>query len=222
MLRSAIRTLFVAAALLLTTTACDKGADTKAGAKDDKKAEPAANDTKMTDPEPPADTGPMPADDGAAAEAGAAEAGAAEAGAAEGDKDDDADGDKDDDADGDKDDDADGDKDDDDDGDDDDGDEKAPAKADPKPAPDKPTSVAKVDGKPIFETKCKSCHGLDGKGDTTIGKKVEIPSLAGTKLSQSKAVSVITNGVADTKMKAYKDKLSKEEIDAVAAYVRKL
>jgi mono/diheme cytochrome c family protein len=82
--------------------------------------------------------------------------------------------------------------------------------------------VAKIDAKALFEGKCKSCHGSDGKGDTTIGKKVNIPSLAGTKLSKADATKKIRDGVPDTKMKGYADKLSKEEIDALAAYVKKL
>lgn len=100
-------------------------------------------------------------------------------------------------------------------------DPKPDAKADPKPdTKEEPT--AKIDAKALFEGKCKSCHGSDGKGDTTIGKKVGIPSLAGTKLSKSDAVKKISDGVPDTKMKGYKDKLSKDEIDALAAYVKKL
>jgi mono/diheme cytochrome c family protein len=91
-----------------------------------------------------------------------------------------------------------------------------------EPKPDDKAPAAKIDAKALFEGKCKSCHGSDGKGDTTIGKKVKIPSLAGTKLSKSDAVKKITDGVPDTKMKGYKDKMSKEEIDAVAAYVKKL
>jgi mono/diheme cytochrome c family protein len=210
MYRRAIRTLFVAAALLLTTTACDSGGDAKKP--DTKKA--AADDGAK------ADDGGVKADDGGAAEAGAdsgtpvaaeagGEAGAGETGAAavaETGGEDVAAGET---------------------GAaavaEDDGGKEEPVKPPPdKPEPEKPEPVAKVNGKPIFEAKCKSCHGIDGKGDTTIGKKVDIPSLSKTSLSKSKIVSVVESGVPDTKMKAYKDKLSKEEIDAVAAYVKKL
>jgi mono/diheme cytochrome c family protein len=84
-----------------------------------------------------------------------------------------------------------------------------------------------VDGKELYLGKCKSCHGPDGKGDTSMGKKVreaggEFPSLAGTKLAKAKIVEIVENGVPDTKMKGYKDKLSKDEIDAIAGYVKKL
>jgi cytochrome c5 len=219
--RLALRSLVLAAtALLLTTAACDSG-QPKADA--GKKADAGAADAAK------ADDGAAEGDkaDGAAADAGdAADAGAdttATAGAtadagettgAEGDESDDggetgepipAAGEEGGDAPPPV-------------------DDKKPAtdKTEKKPAADKTPAVAKIDGKPLFETKCKSCHGLDGKGDTTIGKKVDIPSLVKTKLGKAKIVTLVTNGVADTKMKAFKDKLSKEEIDAVSDYVKKL
>jgi mono/diheme cytochrome c family protein len=84
-----------------------------------------------------------------------------------------------------------------------------------------------VDGKEIYLAKCKSCHGVDGKGDTSVGKKIrdaggDFPSLAGTKLAKAKIVEIVEDGVPDTKMKPYKEKLSAEQIDAVAGYVKKL
>lgn len=101
-------------------------------------------------------------------------------------------------------------------------DPKEPDPKEPDPKTDDKTPTAKIDAKSIFDSKCKSCHGADGKGDTTIGKKVSIPSLASTKISKAEAIKTITDGVPDTKMKGYADKLSKDEIDAVAAYVKKL
>lgn len=231
MYRRAIRTLFVAAALLLTTTACDKGGDAKGGdAKGGAKKAPAdsgaaADDGANADEggapaaEAGADSGtPVAAEVGGVEGAGPGETGAAvaaeggDAPVAEGGEEPAAeagggeDGGK---EDGGK---EDGGKED---------DGKKPVKQ-PTDNGEKPEPVAKVDGKPLFEAKCKSCHGIDGKGDTTIGKKVDIPSLSKTKLGTSKIVSIIESGVPDTKMKGYKGKLSKEEIDAVAAYVKKL
>jgi mono/diheme cytochrome c family protein len=105
------------------------------------------------------------------------------------------------------------------------GEDKPPAEKPPaeKPPAEKPEpTAAKIDGKPIFEAKCKSCHGADGKGETTIGKKVNIPSLAGTAMSKSKIIATTEAGVPDTKMKGFKDKLSADEIEAVATYIKKL
>lgn len=218
--RSPIRSLLFALATvgLLTTTACDSGgdggkaADTKAKS-DDGKADAAEVDDGKADAEPAAETDGAPAgtdeeaegEDTAAAEDTAGETGgetgepAADDGGDDGD-DDGGDGDDGKTA-------AAGDG-----GGDSGGTKKNPPK-DPGP---------KLDGKPIYMKKCKSCHGENGDGDTTIGKKVDIPSLQKTKLGKGKIVSTVTNGVSGTKMKPYKDKLSKDEIDAVAAYVKKL
>jgi mono/diheme cytochrome c family protein len=210
--RRAIHILFMAAALLSTTPACDKGGDTKdvkkggddnkAPIADEKAADPAQDSGKVEEP-PKADTGAAEAGTPPAEEGGEVEppadtgtAPAAEAGGEEGEKDDA--GEK-------------------------DGGEKAvkdPPKDPPKDGGGE--TAAKIDAKPLFEAKCKACHGVDGKGETTIGKKENIPSLVGTKLSKAKIISTIEVGVPDTKMKGYKDKLSKEEIDAIAGYVKKL
>jgi mono/diheme cytochrome c family protein len=104
----------------------------------------------------------------------------------------------------------------------DDGGEKPEEKPVEKPVEKPEPTAAKIDGKAIFDAKCDSCHGPDGKGDTTIGKKVNIPSLAGTALSKAKVISITEAGVPETKMKSFKDKLSADEIDAVATYVKKL
>jgi mono/diheme cytochrome c family protein len=217
--RRVLQTLFVAATLLLTTTACDKGGDTKTAAKNDKTpadgadkagAEAGAAEAgKVEEPKPEPEPQPEPqpttaAEGGTPPTAEGGEAGAptdtdgaaAEAGAEAGEKDGG------------------------------DGDVKEPPPKDPPPKEPTPKdggdTSAKIDAKSIFDGKCKSCHGADGKGDTTIGKKVNIPSLAGTKLGKDKIISVVESGVPDTKMKGYKDKLSKEEIEAVAGYVKKL
>lgn len=213
MYRRVIRSLFVAAALLLTTTACDKGGD--AGAERGKSADAGkqADDSKPPGDskaaEAGADAGVEPAPVAASATAGETgetgetggepEPGEAVPTAAEiGEE-----------------------------GGEDDAGAKDDGKDKPEPKDDdgkdtESASAPKIDGKPLFKKKCKSCHGLDGKGETTIGKKVDIPSLVKTKLSKAKVISTIKDGVPDTKMKAYKDKLSKAEIEAVAAYVKKL
>ena len=75
-------------------------------------------------------------------------------------------------------------------------------------------------GQEIFAKKCKGCHGDDGKGQTKIGLELKIPSLIKTKDSLAKITEIIRDGVPDTKMKAFRQKLSDEEIDAVAVYVK--
>jgi len=82
-----------------------------------------------------------------------------------------------------------------------------------------------IDGKPLYDSKCKVCHAADGKG-TVAMKKNDIPDMSdkGWQGKHSKAVvnKAITDGIDGTKMKSFKDKLKPEEIDAVAAYVKKL
>ena len=101
-------------------------------------------------------------------------------------------------------------------------DPKVVAKAEPKKTADKAPSI---DGKPLYDAKCKSCHAADGKG-TAAMKKNDIPDMADKgwqgKHSKASVVKAIANGVDGTKMKAFKDKLKPDEIDAVAAYVKKL
>ncbi|HEY8377267.1 MAG TPA: cytochrome c, partial [Nannocystis sp.] len=111
------------------------------------------------------------------------------------------------------------------------GDAKAEAKkADPKKGEDKKTAKAddatsKIDAKAIYDAKCKVCHGADGSGAESQ-KKNNIPDMSSkdwqAKHSKAAVVKAIADGVEGTKMKAFKDKLTKEEIEAVAAFVKKM
>jgi len=95
---------------------------------------------------------------------------------------------------------------------------KAKTKKASKPADTSP----KIDGKPLYLAKCKSCHGADGKGKTKFAEKHEVSDISKTKQSVAKIAKVIKDGVPDTKMKSFAKKLSEDEIQAIAAYVRKL
>ena len=72
-------------------------------------------------------------------------------------------------------------------------------------------------GKPIYDAKCKACHGADGAGNPAIAKmmKVEIKPLATTAVDVKK---VITEGQGKMKPVA----ISPAEVDSVAAYVKSL
>ena len=69
---------------------------------------------------------------------------------------------------------------------------------------------------------CASCHGKDGSGNTVMGKKSGVENYqdakAQTKFTDAQAIEVIKNG--KEKMKAFKEKLTDEEIKALVAYVR--
>jgi mono/diheme cytochrome c family protein len=91
-----------------------------------------------------------------------------------------------------------------------------------------PAVILMADGKAVYMKKCKKCHGEDGKGQTKIGKKHKSPDFTSGawqgKNGKAKVVKSVTNGVfkdgVKTKMKAFKEKLSTEEISAVADYVK--
>jgi mono/diheme cytochrome c family protein len=85
---------------------------------------------------------------------------------------------------------------------------------------------AAVDVGPIWQKKCASCHGKDGTADTEMGRKQKIKDMTKpewqAKQKDSELKDAIENGVKDTKMKPFKDKLKPEEIDALVTYVRGL
>jgi cytochrome c6 len=77
-----------------------------------------------------------------------------------------------------------------------------------------------------WDANCKACHGAEGKGDTTMGKKLEIKDFTDAKFqatfTDAQATKSIKEGIKDgdkTKMKAYSD-LSDDEIKALVAKVR--
>lgn len=78
----------------------------------------------------------------------------------------------------------------------------------------------------IWKAKCKGCHGDTGKGDTKEGRKHKAPDMTTeewqAKHDDAELKDAIMNGVKDTKMKAYKDKYSEAEIDALIRHIRTL
>jgi len=88
------------------------------------------------------------------------------------------------------------------------------------------TCVRAGDVKENFEKACVKCHGADGKGDTKMGKKVEVKDLTDAKIqaefTDEKAFKAIKEGVKDgdkTKMKPAEG-LSDDEIKALVTHVR--
>ena len=92
-------------------------------------------------------------------------------------------------------------------------------------APDKKTER-------LWKSKCASCHGADGKGDTEQGKKMQTVNMA-TKAYQSSRTDdqikkAILEGVKTEKggvkkeMDPFKDELKPDQVDALVAYIRAL
>jgi mono/diheme cytochrome c family protein len=82
-------------------------------------------------------------------------------------------------------------------------------------------------GKSIFQSKCVTCHGPQGKGDGPLGPKLKPPagdftSAEAKQKSADELRHIIENGVPKTSMVAWKTQLSEKEIDDVLAYVESL
>jgi len=97
-----------------------------------------------------------------------------------------------------------------------------------QPATASPASAATPDAvaaaRSNYEKHCKECHGDTGDGGvvTVDNKKIKVPSLLrGHVLTDpdAKLVKQISDG--EDEMPAFKDKLTKAEIDALVNYVRK-
>ena len=78
-----------------------------------------------------------------------------------------------------------------------------------------------ADASATWNSQCASCHGKDGSGNTAMGKKLGVKDYSKEQsFSDAEAMKVIKDGKG--KMKAYKDKLSDDDVKALVAYVRSL
>ncbi len=88
------------------------------------------------------------------------------------------------------------------------------------------SALARDVGQREYNAKCASCHGRDGKGQTEMGQKLKVKDLSSAevqgKLSDDEIRKQMVDGNEAKKMPAFKDKLSPEQMTAVAAYVRTL
>jgi len=75
----------------------------------------------------------------------------------------------------------------------------------------------------VYKSKCASCHGADGKGDTPAGKNMKVYDLASDdvqKQSDADLAGVIEKGKKP--MPGYEGKLTKDQIDGLVKWVRSL
>jgi cytochrome c553 len=89
-------------------------------------------------------------------------------------------------------------------------------------------TASAADVKETWDKSCAKCHGPDGKGDTKMGKKLDIKDLTDAKLQGSlkdeEMLKAIKDGVKDgekTKMKAAEG-LNDADMQALVKYVRTL
>jgi mono/diheme cytochrome c family protein len=87
--------------------------------------------------------------------------------------------------------------------------------------------AAGPDASELWGAKCKNCHGPDGRAQTKVGQKEHIDDFSEAAWQQHHSDDhlrkVIRDGSPDNaKMKAYKDKLTPDQIDALVKYIRTL
>ncbi|HEX8494739.1 MAG TPA: cytochrome c [Pyrinomonadaceae bacterium] len=81
--------------------------------------------------------------------------------------------------------------------------------------------AAKIEA--VYQQHCTRCHGVDGRGETNLGKIYNTPNLTEAALharfSDKELSMIITNGQGG--MPGFKKNLSKAEISALVTYVRR-
>jgi mono/diheme cytochrome c family protein len=81
-------------------------------------------------------------------------------------------------------------------------------------------------GQELYQLNCKKCHGVLGVPPKAIQKKmtkvVTFDSTFASKFSEDSIVKILVNGGKSEDMKSFKGQLSREEMTAIAKYVRQL
>jgi mono/diheme cytochrome c family protein len=88
-------------------------------------------------------------------------------------------------------------------------------------------TVRAADAKENWEKNCAKCHGPDGTGKTKMGEKLAIKDYTDAKVQEGMKDDAMTKAIKDgvkdgdkTKMKAFGETLSDDEIKALVKYVR--
>jgi mono/diheme cytochrome c family protein len=78
----------------------------------------------------------------------------------------------------------------------------------------------------LYEKSCKMCHGADGTPNPAMLKMLPtLPTLNAKFIanrSEDSIVKVLTHGTANGKMKGFKEKLTHEQMEAIAKYVKEM
>ena len=81
---------------------------------------------------------------------------------------------------------------------------------------------ARADAAATYKSKCASCHGADGKGQTATGKKLKMKDLGSAEvqgMSDTDLYNIIAKGKA--KMPGYEKSLGADTCKALVAHIRK-
>jgi mono/diheme cytochrome c family protein len=83
--------------------------------------------------------------------------------------------------------------------------------------------VAAEDGAAVFKAQCAKCHGDTGAGDTAAGKALKVPMLKGDAKVAGMSVDDVAKSVkTNEKHKSFVTKLTDEQINAAAGFVKQL
>jgi len=89
------------------------------------------------------------------------------------------------------------------------------------------SSALAADAKENWEKHCTKCHGADGKGQTTMGKKLNVKDYTSAdvqkKFTDEEATKITKDGKKEgdkTLMKGFAGTLSDDEIKALVQHVR--
>ena len=86
------------------------------------------------------------------------------------------------------------------------------------------SALAIADGGPeTYKAKCSACHGVNGTGDTMIGKNLKLRSLASAEVqnrSDDELFTVISKG--KNRMPSFSNKLSPDQIRGLVRHIRLL
>jgi mono/diheme cytochrome c family protein len=74
-----------------------------------------------------------------------------------------------------------------------------------------------------WKSKCASCHGASGKGDTDKGKELKVVDMTTAAFQAKKddeLKKAILEGVEKEKSHSFKSELTPEQVDGLVAYIR--
>jgi mono/diheme cytochrome c family protein len=87
--------------------------------------------------------------------------------------------------------------------------------------------AAEIDAAALYKQHCFKCHGTYGKAETKMGKNLKLKDYTDPavqeKMTDEEMIAATRDGVfvdGKEKMKAFKDKLSEDEIKAITALIR--
>jgi|ERR1700683_234007 len=84
------------------------------------------------------------------------------------------------------------------------------------------TSMSADDSASVYKAKCAACHAADGSSNVAMGKALGAKDLRSEEVqkhSDAELHDSIANGMG-TKMPAYKDKLTDDQIKGLVGYIR--